>query len=644
LLALWTVASLGIVTVASLPAEANGVTRSSRPAGAAASLSAQPFDINDDGLYFLIDRLLKNTDAGQTPRYIIKRDPAKQQLILEFPFSQFNQGLPEGYSVGMQGIQKIEMQQANGSLIDIARVVITFDDIVDISATSVETLDNGRLILPYRLKTSSTNATHGGGEIVGTQSPVYSSSKPFSGAPTAPTAGPPSGNIDPLLTSTSKPVNVALTPIDFIEVEDKYLLLKARQGAPKLKVKKEFYLEKPNRFVVDLEPAMVTASLFPSEVSKDGNVPHSGITEWRGWGVRISQNNPTTVRVVIETEESQNFSIVRGEDNSFENSIIIEPSGTNKGFWDRFHSKSEDQLNDLTQLYMSAETIGQPLKFRLESEKPIRYRVLPQGTNTVVLELLNVRAPKEPIGFNVSTFGSIKSLSHVQATQGSRIIIELARPFTDLRSTPYTSENAMEISFEVPARQISLPKTTPVAGKKRFRIVVDAGHGGKDQGASREGVLEKTLNLDVTLKVVEELRERGYTVETTRNTDRFLSLSEITQVAASHKPDIFISVHHNSNNNADIHGIETYYYHGFSLGLANDLHKAINNKIPAVDRGVRKAKFFVINHTTVPSVLLELGYVSNPTERKALENPWRQKQEAQAIADGVDAYFARTQK
>jgi N-acetylmuramoyl-L-alanine amidase len=191
------------------------------------------------------------------------------------------------------------------------------------------------------------------------------------------------------------------------------------------------------------------------------------------------------------------------------------------------------------------------------------------------------------------------------------------------------------------------PKPAPVqpvatgVNRKNFTIVVDAGHGGKDHGAIREGIREKDLNLNVALKLRDELQSRGYTVFMTRTEDEFLSLKEITEEAASYKPDIFISVHHNSSTNPAIYGLETYYYHGFSLNLAKDIHTNLASSLPVVDRGVRQAKFYVINHTSVPSVLLELGYVSNATEREAIANSWRQKQEAKAIADGVDAYLKR---
>ena len=585
-----------------------------------AMLSPQPFDIDKNGFYLLPERLLEeNPNKGQAPRYLLKTDVPNRQLIIEFPFAKLKTVFPKGYAVGLQQIEKVELLEHHGSLIDMARVLITFKAGTDLSKKSLVALNDGRLLLPSPpLSVSTSESRHGGGVIEGTQTPNYVK-KPTSA-------------------TVLKSVNGERTPIETIEVEDEFFLLKPPVGSPSLQVKNQFYLENPHRFVLDLEPAQISPKLFNAPPDANGRYPSSGVTQWLGWSVRLSQNTPSIVRVVIETEEPINFSVLQGDHNTFQNSIIIQPAVEKNPFWDKLKPTKKKPLGSLKQLYISKETPNTPIKFRLESQYPIQYRLKKETETRFSVDLLTIQAPNEPLGFDVSAFPSIKSLSHVQTAQGSRLIVELTKPYTDIRSTPFTSAKALEISFQVMKPMVS-PPLNPIRSKAI--IVVDAGHGGKDVGATRAGVQEKDLNLKVAFFLRDELKAKGYTVYMTRDTDRFLCLEEITEVAASFRPTVFVSVHHNSSTNPSIYGLETYYYHTFSLDLAKSIHEKQVASLPVVDRGVRRNQFYVINHTKVPSVLCELGYVSNDKERSILVSPARQKQQAKAIAEGIDAFLKR---
>ncbi len=603
------------------------------------NLASQPFDVDEKGFYLLPERLLENTTAATPPRYLLKIDAPKRQWIVEFPFAKLKNGLPSGYAVGMQGIEKVELLQHGGSLIDLARVVLTYQAGVDLKALSLVSLSNGRLFIPSPTSASSnivrSDATHGGGIIENTQSPPYASS-------------PVPSNTGGETPAAVNKATASRTAIEVIEIEDQFFMLKPALNSLPLKVKNEFYLENPNRFVLDLEPAVISPKLFSSEPDAKGAYPTSGVTQWQGWSVRVSQNTPSVVRVVIETEEARNFTVLQGKDNAFKNSVIIQPSQAKNPFWDKVKITQPKVMSALKQLYISNESPNTPIKFRLESQRPIQYKVVKESPTRFSVDLLNVTAPPEPMGFDVSHFSYLKSLSHVQSVQGSRLLVELNKPFEDLRTTPFTSLNALELSFNLVVPVVVKPNTPnrPInpnrpANNGRKVIVVDAGHGGKDAGAMRDGIMEKHLNLSVALKLRNELQARGYVVYMTRSTDAFLSLKDITQVAASYNPTIFISVHHNSSNSSGIYGLETYYYHGFSLGLAQAVHAKQVQSLAVVDRGVRRNQFYVINHTSVPSILCELGYVSNPNELRVLNTELRQRQQAKAIADGVDAYFKR---
>ncbi|MEZ0369357.1 MAG: N-acetylmuramoyl-L-alanine amidase, partial [Candidatus Sericytochromatia bacterium] len=107
-----------------------------------------------------------------------------------------------------------------------------------------------------------------------------------------------------------------------------------------------------------------------------------------------------------------------------------------------------------------------------------------------------------------------------------------------------------------------------------------------------------------------------------------------------------VSIHCNSMppNNTDVHGIETYYTTPQSLELANTLHKYLVTELGAPDRRVRKRGLFVTRKTKMPSVLMEIGFLSNPNEEALLANPAYQRRVAKAIRDGIYDYLSRHQK
>ena len=175
--------------------------------------------------------------------------------------------------------------------------------------------------------------------------------------------------------------------------------------------------------------------------------------------------------------------------------------------------------------------------------------------------------------------------------------------------------------------------------KNKNKIVIDPGHGGSDYGAIRDGINEKDITLDVSQRVAAVLKSRGYIVELTRNDDTYLSLEERVDLAEDAMPEIFISIHVNSAVAIEPNGIETHYYHEYSKDLASVIHSKLIKNINAKDRGLFKSKFYVINHTTMPAVLVEMGFISNPDERKQLITEFRKQKTAKAIAEGIIEYL-----
>lgn len=225
--------------------------------------------------------------------------------------------------------------------------------------------------------------------------------------------------------------------------------------------------------------------------------------------------------------------------------------------------------------------------------------------------------------------------------------------------------------------------------KKHKKIVLDAGHGGKDCGAmSANLVCEKDIVLEVVKFLHKELKKRGYSVLLTRDKDIYIDLVARTELANKKSADLFISVHANSipkHSTSNAHGIETYFlstarserarkvaeqenkddvnlmdYFSKSL-LLNSLNTQrliVSNKLAidvqygmlqsvrknypdVVDGGVREGPFWVLAGALMPSILIEIGYNSHAIESKRIQSKPYQKILAKGIADGIDSFFSK---
>ncbi|KMZ45320.1 N-acetylmuramoyl-L-alanine amidase [Helicobacter pylori] len=225
--------------------------------------------------------------------------------------------------------------------------------------------------------------------------------------------------------------------------------------------------------------------------------------------------------------------------------------------------------------------------------------------------------------------------------------------------------------------------------KKHKKIVLDAGHGGKDCGAmSANLVCEKDIVLEVVKFLHKELKKRGYSVLLTRDKDIYIDLVARTELANKKSADLFISVHANSipkRSTSNAHGIETYFlstarserarkvaeqenkddvnlmdYFSKSL-LLNSLNTQrliVSNKLAidvqygmlqsirknypdVVDGGVREGPFWVLAGALMPSILIEIGYNSHAIESRRIQSKPYQKILAKGIADGIDSFFSK---
>jgi N-acetylmuramoyl-L-alanine amidase len=219
-------------------------------------------------------------------------------------------------------------------------------------------------------------------------------------------------------------------------------------------------------------------------------------------------------------------------------------------------------------------------------------------------------------------------------------------------------------------------------------IVIDPGHGGKDPGAVNGKYQEKKAVLSTALKLGNELKKRGYKVYYTRANDKFLQLRTRTRIANDKNADLFISIHVNAapkkSKYKSMHGIETFFLsparsersknvaalenkseidemnyfskqtylnflnrekiiasNKFALDVHQGMFDSLKGHYKVRDGGVREAPFWVLVGAQMPSILLELGYITNPTELKRIFSPAYQQRIANGVANGVDNYFQK---
>jgi N-acetylmuramoyl-L-alanine amidase len=171
-------------------------------------------------------------------------------------------------------------------------------------------------------------------------------------------------------------------------------------------------------------------------------------------------------------------------------------------------------------------------------------------------------------------------------------------------------------------------------------IVLDPGHGGIDSGATgASGTLEKELTLRTARLLYDKLRAAGANVILTRSSDSFLPLPSRVRAASVHQADAFVSLHYDSNLNRSVRGMTGYYYHPYQKELAEYLYNATNTQTRLKSRGVRSGDFHVIRENGQKSVLMELGYLSNPEEEMTLNSGQFQENAATGLFNGLARYF-----
>lgn len=179
----------------------------------------------------------------------------------------------------------------------------------------------------------------------------------------------------------------------------------------------------------------------------------------------------------------------------------------------------------------------------------------------------------------------------------------------------------------------------PAVQAANFRtVVIDAGHGGHDNGGQWGRVYEKHLALDTSYRLESKLKALGYQTVMTRRSDYFISLPQRVNMANRYRNAIFVSVHYNYTWKQDVSGLETFYSSDEGRRLAQHVQNGLIRRTRTVDRSAKYARFYVIRHAKIPAILVEGGFVSNSKERSRMKSGWFRDSVAQGIVDGIQRY------
>ena len=395
-------------------------------------------------------------------------------------------------------------------------------------------------------------------------------------------------------------------------------------GVGQVTTAKEFFLTAPDRAVIDLPNTYLEKSIRNKEINL---CPDGSCTDT----AKIGQFDYNTARIVVNSDKPDKYLCVYSQDAQ---SLFIIDSSKLK------HTALSPIVSNINKAYVK-KVDSKTNELILSFSEPIVYSLL-RTDNSLTLFLFNVQSYNEQ--------DLVKTLSN---SYYKKVTLSLL-PQTGVKaSIPAVSkEDIVRVEQSVDSKALRLtitknkqdePKNSadrPSRRKTKDKIVLDAGHGGSDYGAIREGINEKDLTLDLTKRVEAILRSKGYKTALTRSDDTFVSLEDRVAFSEKEEPEIFVSIHINSAVSTDPNGIETHWYHEYSKELAETVHKHLVKELPNTkDRGLFKSKFYVINHTTDPAILCEVGFLSNESERNDMLTDLRKQKTAKAIAEGIIEYL-----
>lgn len=293
-------------------------------------------------------------------------------------------------------------------------------------------------------------------------------------------------------------------------------------------------------------------------------------------------------------------------------------------------------------------TANQPITFSSSWDGDTsNYRITLSGVNLPAQVPLDYTAPGTPVN-SLQLRQSAPNIVTVWLRPASGVwVSDISQPNSNVITLQlrYPGQAIANITTAIPGLPTSanpLP-TSPIAQSGTV-IVIDPGHGGPDPGAiGINGLREVDVILPISLEVATLLQQQGIQVVLTRRDDRELGLESRVQIAERSDADLFVSIHANaiSLNRTDVNGLETFYFSSRSQALAQSIQDSMIRATGMNNRGVKQARFYVIRNTSMPSVLVEVGFVTGAQDAPRLADPAFRSVLAEAIAQGILRHVQR---
>lgn len=458
-------------------------------------------------------------------------------------------------------------------------------------------------------------------------------------------------------TTPEQPVNniASVTQIESLRVTGDGFFVRTRGGSPQIQVNRT-----DDRRVIDINVA--GASLSPSilqnlPVNRFG-VNSIQLTQPSPQRVRISmqvdrdspdwrvttssiggfiilpgrsvtnlpQNNNPDTTISTNTNSSATIQAVELADNGTQLLIRSDQPVSARGGWDRASGLYRIIINNAN---LSPRVTG-PV---FNANSPIlRVRLQPQADNTVVVLV------QPAAGVQIGELNQVSNqLLALELQRSRQLTPPVSLPPVSLPNRSQLPDTNIDNSINIPQ-----PISRPVP-RGRLLVVIDPGHGGKDSGApGLGGLLEKDVVLPIGQRIAAVLEQNGVQTVLTRDADFFVELQGRVDIAERANATLFVSIHANSvDGRPDVNGLEVYYYDS-GYALAETVRKSILQNIGTLkDRGTRKARFYVLRKSSMPSILVEIGYMSGNQDNPRLGSPEYQSRMADAIARGILQYLKR---
>ncbi len=395
----------------------------------------------------------------------------------------------------------------------------------------------------------------------------------------------------------------------------------------------------PDRIIVDLQATEVMPWLQNSVVP----VNRYGVKQIR---VGQFQKSPAIARLVFDLDSTSSVNWQSSFDQS-RGILLLRPTGIAPTVNNPIASLPVTSTSNLPTTVdgLSFNGYGQLV---IQANRAISYRIsLDLANNTY-----NLTIPASRISSQLRRpiLGSNSPIEQIRLNQVGDAVVVSVKTIAGWQIREAIRTNPQAIALQLAsvgqvAANIPQTQTQPTYGNVTGRqlVVIDPGHGGPDVGATRNGVYEKDIVLAISKQLGRILQQMGYAVIYTRTEDIDLDLEPRVQIAENARASAFVSVHVNSldANASAVSGVETYHAPSASLGqsLAELVHQQILATTGANDRGVRSARFYVIRNTSMPAILVETGYITNPSEASRLVNSAYQARMAEAIAKGIDQFL-----